>query len=210
MWRIANVLKQGGISSFNGYQVTGGGDWQEEWYGTLPETSVLLPLFSPQYFGSGPCTNEVLTGLKQSGLAVIPINFGLPSMKGHFLGEGKDNIKKANLIKQRLGNCVPPPDQGTFDDNFQANATALVKLVRDILGLPPLSATTLAAAPLPPLPPCPSNSIGISLSTPFEAGAEAKTQRWQEQSPKLRQKPREPRRQKPRELRRQKPKKVQR
>ena len=54
-------------------------------------------------------------------------------MSGDFLGPSTENKKKANLVKQRINNWLPPPDQGRFQDNFEKNAHAMITRIRQLL-----------------------------------------------------------------------------
>ena len=134
MWAIANVILKNGISSFNGYMVEPGQDWQVEWYGNLPEAKVAILIMSPEYFDSIPCREECTALVKLKGKVVpLPLQFGMPKMSGRFLGTEREQIKIGNLIKQRINNHLPPPDQGPFDRNFEGNAKDLVTMVKQIL-----------------------------------------------------------------------------
>ena len=71
--------------------------------------------------------------LKLEGkVAAIPVQFGSPNTSGHFLGESVNEVQDANLIKLRLNNWLPPPDRGTFQDNFEANAERLIARIKEI------------------------------------------------------------------------------
>ena len=84
---------------------------------------------------SRPCINECLGAIKQQGkVDVLPIQFGTPNMSGNFLGTSIKNKENANIIKQRILNWLPPPDQGCFQDNFEKNAGALVWRILELLG----------------------------------------------------------------------------
>ena len=58
---------------------------------------------------------------------ILPVQFGMPSMSRGFIGESKTEVKQGNLIKSRVGNCLPPPDQGGFHENWERNAATLVE-----------------------------------------------------------------------------------
>jgi hypothetical protein len=133
MWAIANVLRKNGITSFNGYQVKSGDHWQDQWYGNMPEAKVCILILSPEYFDSGPCRDECSAVLKQKSVFPLPVQFGMPDMSGHFLGETSEQVRMANLLNQRIGNVLPPPDKGVFSDNFEQHAETLVRRVREKL-----------------------------------------------------------------------------
>jgi hypothetical protein len=51
-----------------------------------------------------------------------------------FLGESVDDMMNANLIRTKIdGNCIPPPDMGLFQDNWDANVAALIKRVGELM-----------------------------------------------------------------------------
>ena len=58
---------------------------------------------------------------------------GLPDMSGNFLGPSVEQKEQANLIKQRIGNWLPPPDQGHFQDNFEMNAQSMIVRIYQLL-----------------------------------------------------------------------------
>ena len=77
MWAIANVLRRNGITSFNGYQVKPGEDWQTKWYGKMPEAKLCVLVLSEEYFTSKACVDECLEVLKQKNKVIsLPIQFG--------------------------------------------------------------------------------------------------------------------------------------
>ena len=50
--------------------VKGGLDWEDEWYGALPESKVMVLVMSPEYFASTNCTKECATALKQKQVQI--------------------------------------------------------------------------------------------------------------------------------------------
>ena len=76
MWAIANVLRKNGITSFNGYQVRPGEDWQAKWYGKMPEAKLCVLVLSKEYFKSKACVNECFEVLKNRKVIPLPIQFG--------------------------------------------------------------------------------------------------------------------------------------
>jgi hypothetical protein len=136
---LAQVLFKHGITSFNGYQVQPGQDWQVEWFGIMPECKVALIILSPEYFHSPICVKECLELVKQGelggggGIVIIPVQFGMPDTKGRFLGDDMESIKAANLLKQRIKNVLPPPDQGSFTDKWEVNCEILVNRIHVVL-----------------------------------------------------------------------------
>jgi hypothetical protein len=50
--------------------------------------------------------------------------------RGNFLGESVDQVDQAGFIKLKLNmNCLPPPHEPLFQDNFERNAVELVQLI---------------------------------------------------------------------------------
>ena len=77
MWAIANVLRKNGITSFNGYQVKPGEDWQTKWYGKMPRAKLCVLILSEEYFTSTACADECFEVLKQKGRVIpLPVQFG--------------------------------------------------------------------------------------------------------------------------------------
>jgi hypothetical protein len=135
MLALAQVLAKNGITSFNGYQVKAGQDWQEEWYGIMPECKIGIILLSPEYFQSKACVQECLELVKQKKIKLLPLQFGMPNTTGRFLGEEPSDIKAANMFKLKIKNVLPPPDQGSFDADWEGNARKLVRRIKEMLGL---------------------------------------------------------------------------
>jgi hypothetical protein len=159
MWAVANALREAGITSFNGYQVTGVQDWQEEWFGVLPECPLLVVMLSKSYFKSPACVAELKAACK-SGKPMIPIYLDKVDISSYFLGTSVEEKKAANYIRHHIdGNCVPPPDQGFFQGrgtaDFQRNIDMLVGAIKKTAGvrIRPVAhvEATVAAAP-PPKP----------------------------------------------------------
>ena len=117
MWQIANFLKKHGIASFNGKQVEVGEDWMQKWLGKMPEADVCLAMLGPEYFASGPCKREIYQTARK-GVTILPIIFETPPplKKGYFA--------------MNLGNWLPTPDEGLFQDNWEANLAKLLVQVK--------------------------------------------------------------------------------
>jgi hypothetical protein len=66
---------------------------------------------------------------------------------GNFLGDSVDQVDHASFIKLKLNmNCLPPPHEPLFQENFSANTAELVKHIRTAfpdLPLAPAMSTTL-------------------------------------------------------------------
>ena len=63
----------------------------------------------------------------------LPVQFGMPNMSADFLGPSTENKEQANLIKLRIKNWLPPPDQGRFQDNFEKNARAMIARINELI-----------------------------------------------------------------------------
>ena len=145
MWALSNVLKDSGITSFNGYMVKAGQNWQLEWYGVLPQSKVVIVMLSREFFKSGACVKELITALSQDKY-VIPLFLEDVPLKGNFLGESVTAQKEAAFIKLKglSANCIPPPDQGHFPGqgaaDFLRNAQTLVERIQQITADTPTNA----------------------------------------------------------------------
>jgi len=130
VWRLANFLKDNGIHSFNGKQVDAGEDWMQKWLGKMPEASVCIAMLSPEYFKSGPCKEEIYAAARE-GLTILPVIFEKPpELKRGFFGKSDEDREKGNFVRQKLGNWLPTPDKGLFQDNWAANLQELLAQVR--------------------------------------------------------------------------------
>jgi hypothetical protein len=58
--------------SLHNWQVTGGANWQQEWFGVLPECKVLVVMLSKSYFASAACVEE-LKAACSLGKPMIPV-----------------------------------------------------------------------------------------------------------------------------------------
>lgn len=134
MWAVANGLHRAGITSFNGYQVPAGHNWQKEWFGVLPECDVLVLMLSKSYFKSEACIKE-LEKACDIGTPMIPIYLEEVDISGYFLGSTSEQKKTAHYLRQSIsGNSLPPPDQGHFQGSgtadFERNMEMLVKTIQ--------------------------------------------------------------------------------
>lgn len=59
MWMLASLLREGGITSYNARQTPVGGDWLKEWFGRMPDCKICVAMFSPAYFESDKCKDEL-------------------------------------------------------------------------------------------------------------------------------------------------------
>lgn len=146
MWALSNVLKESGLTNFNGYMVEAGQNWQLEWYGVLPEAKVVVVMLSSAFFKSNACVKELITALSQDKY-VIPLFLEKVSLKGNFLGDSAKAVKEANFIKLKglSANCIPPPDQGLFQgtgpEDFLRNAQTLTNRIQKVTEDPMYVAT---------------------------------------------------------------------
>lgn len=121
MWQIANFLKENGIASFNGKQVESGEDWMQKWLGKLPDAKVCIAMLSPSYFESGPCKEEIYRAMRldDDDVVVLPIIFEKPPpLKKGYFGSSVVERERGNFVAQKIGNFLPTPDQGLFQDNW--------------------------------------------------------------------------------------------
>ena len=138
MWALAHELLGHGVDSFNGYQVPSGKNWVTVYFGMIPECKVLVAMLSRSYFRSEACLDELRAAIEQKK-PVIPIFLEEVDTSGHFLGESKQQIMDANLIRIKVlsKNCAPPPDQGFFPGanaaHFKRNTKMLADAIRTFL-----------------------------------------------------------------------------
>jgi hypothetical protein len=138
MWAVANGLQAAGISSFNGYMVSGGQNWKKEWFGNLPDCKVVVAMISKSYFKSAACIEEIEEACTL-GKPIIPIYLEDVDISGNFCGESFEEKKAANFIRPKIsGNRVPPPDQGFFQgesaEDFDRNMATLSALIVEKYG----------------------------------------------------------------------------
>eukprot|EP00041_Stephanoeca_diplocostata_P013926 m.249210 g.249210 ORF g.249210 m.249210 type:complete len:358 (+) comp19516_c1_seq5:279-1352(+) len=138
MWALANELKKHGITTFNGYQVRGGEDWQLKWFGKLPKAKSVVVMLSRTFFTSRACVNELHQAVSQRK-NIIPIFLDDVSVAPdvNFLGDDDEDIELANFLRTAVGtNRVPPPNEGVFQGEvgrkFQDNAARLAQLLTQI------------------------------------------------------------------------------
>jgi len=74
------------------YQVSGGKNWQAEFFGVLPESKVVVAMISKRYWRSTACIAELKAALLHKK-PVIPLYLEEAPRKGHFLGESVEQIK---------------------------------------------------------------------------------------------------------------------
>ena len=60
-------------------------------------------------------------------LIVLPMP---PQLKKGYFGTSTEERERGNFVKQKLGNWLPTPDQGLFQDDWAANLDELLKRVR--------------------------------------------------------------------------------
>ena len=93
---------------------------------------------APAAVGEGPGEPELRAAIEQQK-PVIPVFLEAVDTTGHFLGETKQQIMDANLIRIKVlsKNCVPPPDQGFFPGanaaHFKRNTKMLADAIRTFL-----------------------------------------------------------------------------
>ena len=157
MWQVANFLKKNGITSFNGKQVEAGQDWMQKWLGKMPEADVCLAMISGPYFESAPCKEEIYKTAREK-IPILPIIFETPPpLKKGFFGMSDDEREKGNFVRGELHNWLPTPDQGLFQDNWEANCAELLAQVKKYVAASEISAPPehgvselkIGAGPLP-------------------------------------------------------------
>jgi hypothetical protein len=106
-------------------------------FSVMPEAKVAVVMFSEEFFKSESCVKELSKILEQtSGLAerVIPVFVGSVDMSAGFLGEKKSQRREAAFIRTMVsGNCIPPPDMGLFQDNWDANVALLIQRAKELI-----------------------------------------------------------------------------
>lgn len=134
---LAQELKKSGLRPFHGRMVKGGDNWQEVWFGNMPDAKVAIVMFSPAFFASEACVEELKAILKEPDVSkcVIPVFVAPVSMgkKDDFLESDKKLKKTANFIRSKIdGNCIPPPDKGLFQQNWDTNVALLIQRVHEL------------------------------------------------------------------------------
>jgi hypothetical protein len=134
---VAQAIKKAGHEPFHGRMVKGGANWQRTWYGVMPEAKVAIVMFSENFFKSKACVEELTKICEESELStrVIPVFVGHVNLQSNFLGtETKQQKRDANFIRTKInGNCIPPPDMGLFQDNWDANIKALITRINEMM-----------------------------------------------------------------------------
>ena len=100
------------------------------------EAQVAVVMFSSMFFKSKACTDELIAICEKDGLnrRVIPVFVGPMDMSSDFLGTEKKKKRDAAFIRTKIsGNCIPPPDMGLFQDNWDANIEALIARIKELL-----------------------------------------------------------------------------
>ena len=130
MWQVANFLRSHGIASFNAKQVQPGENWMQKWLGKMPDADVCIAMLSPGYFKSGPCKEEIYNAVRED-MHILPFIFETPpQMKKGYFGKSDEERERGNFVKLKLGNWLPPPEQGLFQDAFEGNLATLLQLVK--------------------------------------------------------------------------------
>jgi hypothetical protein len=145
MWAVCNMLKAAAITSYNGYMVQGGEDWKEAWFGQMPHANIAIVMLSKTFLKSSACLSELKAICRDDKFddssRIIPVYLDDVKLTGNFLGDEPTDIRAAAFIKGKLGNCIPPPDQGLFHENFAANMKTLVARIKTLNATSQKSAT---------------------------------------------------------------------
>jgi hypothetical protein len=134
--KMSKFLDDRRISNFHGRMVKAGDNWQTIWYSKMDTAKVAILMLSPEFFKSEACVSETEKILQKKGLKdrVIPIFLEPVSMDGDFLGTTTRQQQLAAFFRVNLaGNSLPPPDKGTFPNNYDTNMTDLTKRVIELL-----------------------------------------------------------------------------
>jgi len=102
----------------------------QKWLGKMPEAVICIVLLSPSYFQSGPCKEEIYQTARE-GIVILPVIFETPpQLKRGYFGASEDEREKGNFVKAKIGNWLPTPDQGLFQDNWSDNLARLLEQVK--------------------------------------------------------------------------------
>eukprot|EP00039_Didymoeca_costata_P031973 m.36508 g.36508 ORF g.36508 m.36508 type:complete len:555 (+) comp9129_c0_seq2:144-1808(+) len=132
---LAAELSSAGHTPFHGRMVPGGDNWQQIWFGEMGLSKVAIVMFSELYFQSDACTKEIIKICQHPKLSecVIPVFVGKFDINSDFLGSSKPQRRDAAFIRTIIsGNCVPPPDKGLFQDNWDDNVALLKERVNQL------------------------------------------------------------------------------
>lgn len=104
----------------------------------MPDAKVAIAMFSAEFFTSEACVDELVKICTERDLSkrIIPVFVGSVGLgkSDDFLGTSKRDRMNANLIRTKInGNCIPPPDMGLFQDNWEANVAVLIERVREMM-----------------------------------------------------------------------------
>ena len=137
MWKVASALREVGIATYNGKQNVTAGDWYQKFFGKLWEATVFIAFLSPEYFMSWACREEIYAAASR-GMLIIPVIIATPPAglrRGNterYFGATEaeasepENIEKGNVVSMHVNNWLPPPDRGSFQDDFGRNCAKLL------------------------------------------------------------------------------------
>eukprot|EP00039_Didymoeca_costata_P006790 m.93239 g.93239 ORF g.93239 m.93239 type:complete len:178 (+) comp13393_c0_seq1:163-696(+) len=138
------------IESFNGYQVEGGEDWQQRWFGVLgdPDCKIVVAMLSRAYFKSPACIEEIKKAVSEKKYTIpVYLEDIADIIDTHFLGTDINarmdaGYLRVNVLRQNL---IPPKDQGWFPGadigQFKQNVKMLAERIQDVLGTSSTSAS---------------------------------------------------------------------
>ena len=141
MWKVANALREVGITTYNGKQNVTAGKWDQKFFGKLHDATILVAFLSPEYFESHACRREIFLAASLE-MPIVPLIIAAPpaglrqgSTERYFGATPAEaaeleNIEKGNLVSLSTNNFLPPPDRGVFQDDFDRNCETLVALLR--------------------------------------------------------------------------------
>eukprot|EP00035_Acanthoeca_spectabilis_P007311 m.135187 g.135187 ORF g.135187 m.135187 type:complete len:1052 (-) comp13897_c0_seq1:323-3478(-) len=143
--QVSATLTAAGISHYHGEMCPASRSWQVEWFGRVERCSVAVVLLSPGYLQSRACLKELLALLQCSRLTdadrIIPVVVApgvREALHGNFAGDTYQGQLQASAVRTLCNrNWLPPPDRGTFSNDFNGNATTLVELIHELHGESP-------------------------------------------------------------------------
>lgn len=135
---IANALEAQNITSFHGRMVKGGDNWQAVWFDAMEQAKVAIVLYSTPYFKSKACRDELVAIAQHEMLPdrTIPlfVEDVVGKMRGTFFGASRLQKQHAALVRRKIvGNCIPPPEEGLFHENWDKNTARLIDRVKELL-----------------------------------------------------------------------------
>ena len=96
---------------------------------------------SPAYLQSKACVREMIRAcVELENTRILPIVIEKYSMETAF-GSGGHHT---GLLQASIGNILPPPDKGVFEDAFEENMAKLIKRIQDVTAYEDSPAASMA------------------------------------------------------------------